>query len=432
MSAHNTQATAPRVLDEPVDLLLVHRHALRVVMLSQLLGGAGLAAGVTVGALLAEQMLGTDSLAGLPTALVTLGSALTAYVVGWVTQRRGRRFGLAAGFTAGALGAAGVASGALLDNVIVLFVALFVYGAGTATNLQARYAGTDLAPAAQRGKAISIALVDTTAGAVAGPNLVEPLGDVARRIGFPPLAGPFLLAALAYLAAGAVLLVRLRPDPYLLAREVAARAGTEVSQPADEAGDRGGRGAVVGATVMVLTQVAMVSIMTMTPVHMRAHGHALGDVGLVIGVHIGAMYLPSLATGLLVDRLGRVRVALAAAATLLAAGVVAGSAPGDSLPLLIVALALLGLGWNLGLIAGTALVVDGTSPAARPRVQGAVDVLIALCGASGGALSGVVMAGRSYAMLAVLASLLALLLVPVVVWASRVNRAAPATLGPLQ
>ena len=165
MSAHNTQATAPRVLDEPVDLLLVHRHALRVVMLSQLLGGAGLAAGVTVGALLAEQMLGTDSLAGLPTALVTLGSALTAYVVGWVTQRRGRRFGLAAGFTAGALGAAGVASGALLDNVIVLFVALFVYGAGTV--------GLAAVMAARNSAATTIIAVDRHAARL---RLAEGLG----------------------------------------------------------------------------------------------------------------------------------------------------------------------------------------------------------------------------------------------------------------
>jgi Ala-tRNA(Pro) deacylase len=103
---------------------------------------------------------------------------------------------------------------------------------------------------------------------------------------------------------------------------------------------------------MVLTQIAMVAIMTMTPVHMRAHGHGLGEVGLVIGIHIGAMYLPSLATGVLVDKIGRVPMAVASGVTLLLAGVTAAFGPADSLGVLMLALALLGLGWNFGLISG--------------------------------------------------------------------------------
>ncbi|HXH78756.1 MFS transporter [Nocardioides sp.] len=101
---------------------------------------------------------------------------------------------------------------------------------------------------------------------------------------------------------------------------------------------------LAGATVMVLTQIAMVAIMTMTPVHMRHHGHSLGEVGFVIGIHIGAMFLPSLVTGALVDRVGRIPMATAAGITLLAAGALAATAPGDSVPLLALALALLGLG----------------------------------------------------------------------------------------
>ncbi|GAA3689206.1 MFS transporter [Yimella lutea] len=128
----------------------VQQRTLRVVMLGQVLGGAGLAAGVTVGALLAEQMMHTKGLAGVPAALFTLGSALAAYLVGRISQRSGRRLGLGLGFAAGGLGAAGVVLAAALDNVPLLFVALFVYGAGTATNLQARYAGADLATAAAR------------------------------------------------------------------------------------------------------------------------------------------------------------------------------------------------------------------------------------------------------------------------------------------
>jgi MFS family permease len=406
--------------DDDATLATLQRRTLRVVVASQVFGGAGLAAGVTVGGLLAKDMLGSDGVAGLPAALFTLGSALTAFLIGRITQRSGRRTGLGLGFGAGALGAAGVVTAAASDSVPLLLVSLFVYGAGTATNLQARYAGTDLAPASGRATAVSIAMVSTTLGAVAGPNLVEPMGDLARSLGIPALAGPFLLAGAAYAIAGTILFVLLRPDPYLEARRRLTRDGA--APDGDRPPARPGTGAYVGAAVMVVTQMAMVGIMTMTPVHMRDHGHDLADVGLVIGFHIGAMYLPSLLTGVLVDRIGRTPMAVAAAVTLLLAGVTAATAPEDSMPMLVVALVLLGLGWNMGLISGTALVVDATSPVDRPRVQGTIDVAVALAGAGGGAVSGVVKAQTSYATLSLAGGALSLLLVPVVIWAQRATR----------
>lgn len=413
----------------------VQRRTLTVVVFSQVLGGAGLAAGVTVGALLAQEMLGSTSLAGLPIALFTVGSALAAFSVGRVSQRWGRRVGLGIGFTAGGLGAIGVVAAAAADHVPLLFGALFIYGAGTATNLQARYAGTDLALDSRRGTAISIAMVSTTLGAVAGPNLVGPLGDLAQGLGIPALAGPFLLAAAAYLMAGAILFLFLRPDPFLLAREFAeteaandpAPDGSVAADAPSPAAPKRGAGASIGATVMVLTQIAMVAIMTMTPIHMLTHGHGLGSVGLVIGLHVGAMWLPSLVTGVLVDRWGRIPMSVAAAVILLGAGLVGAVAPGDSLGLLILALILLGVGWNVGLIAGTALVVDATAPEDRPRTQGGIDVLIALAGAGGGAMSGMVMSATSFEHLSLGGGLLALLLIPVLFWARRGRAGADAT-----
>ncbi|WP_166139569.1 MFS transporter [Nocardioides ochotonae] len=409
----------------------LYRRTLTVVVISQVFGGAGLAAGVTVGGLLAQDLVGGESVAGLPAALFTLGSALAAFTVGRVSQRSGRRLGLAGGFLVGAVGAAFIVLAAVLENLPLFFVALFVYGGGTATNLQARYAGTDLAPAQSRGTAVSIAMVSTTFGAVAGPNLVDPLGDLARALGVPALTGPFLLAAVAYGLAGLVLLVFLRPDPLLTARRIADErsraalaAGGEGSDAALEPAAGSSRGVAVGATIMVLTQVSMVAIMTMTPVHMRHHDHSLGDVGFVIGLHVGAMFLPSLVTGPLVDRIGRVPMAAASGVTLLAAGVLAALAPGDSMPLIAAALVLLGLGWNFGLIAGTALIVDATTLETRAKTQGAVDVLIALSGAGGGALSGMVVGVSSFATLALGGGLLALLLVPALVWYQRPHPAA--------
>lgn len=195
----------------------LYKRTLWIVVVSQMFGGAGLAAGITVGALLAEEMLGTNALAGIPAALFTLGSAGAALLVGRLSNRYGRRNGLATGFMIGGIGAIGVVFAAVYHSIWLLFLALLVYGAGTATNLQARYAGTDLASSKQRGTAISIAMVATTFGAVAGPNLVEVMGGVATIIGVPALAGPFILSAIAFLVAGLVLFIFLRPAPFLIA-----------------------------------------------------------------------------------------------------------------------------------------------------------------------------------------------------------------------
>ncbi|TFE23788.1 MFS transporter [Cohnella luojiensis] len=402
----------------------LYKRTLLIVVMSQIFGGAGLAAGVTVGALLAQDMLGADSLAGIPSALITLGSAAAALIVGQLSQRFGRRSGLATGFLAGGIGAIGVVIAAVCNNILLLFASLLIYGAGTSTNLQARYAGTDLAKPKQRGTAVSIALVSTTFGAVGGPNLVDVMGRFATSLKVPALAGPFILAGAAFILAGLVLLVFLRPDPFVVAKAIAEAQEKDQGYGSDTNSNilpTNNRGIIVGVTVMILTQIVMVAIMTMTPIHMIHHGYGLREVGLVISIHIGAMFLPSLVTGVLVDKVGRTAMSVASGVILLSACILAALVPADSMLLLITVLALLGLGWNFGLISGTALIVDATHPATRARTQGNVDVLIALAGASGGALSGMVVAHSSYATLSIAGGILSLLLIPVVIW-SRSSR----------
>jgi MFS family permease len=128
------------------------------------------------------------------------------------------------------------------------------------------------------------------------------------------------------------------------------------------------------------------------------------------------MYLPSLITGVLVDKFGHTIMSYVSGFTLLLSGLLAAFAPGDSMGLLVLALALLGLGWNFGMISGTAAIVDATPQQVRAKTQGTVDVLIALGGASGGAVSGMVVAQSSYTTLSLAGAFLSLLLIPVVVW----------------
>ncbi|WP_296664823.1 MFS transporter [Demequina sp.] len=416
------------------------RRTLLVLASAQVLSGFGLAAGITVGALLAQDMLGSTSLAGLPALLFTAGSALAAAAMGRVSQRRGRRDGLAAGLAAGAVGGAGVVAAAVVGSPALLFASLFVYGAGSASNLQARYAGADLAAEHRRGRAVAVVLVATTVGAVAGPALAGVVGDVAEGLSIPRLAGPFALASVAYGLGAVVLWVALRPDPLLLAR---ARAAEQAAAPspaglgdahAEDAATRsaaptagrstGAAGVRLGAAIMIVTQIVMIAVMTMTPIHMRGHGHDVSAIGIVIGVHVAAMFLPAPLSGWLVDRFGPLPVGVAAAATLAAAGVVSAVAPVDSLPLLIVALALLGLGWSLGLVAGTALVTASAPVERRASVQGSVDFLIAIAGATGGGASGIVMAHSSYGALALGGGVLALVLVPFMIGGPRSARLA--------
>ena len=391
----------------------LYKRTLMIVILSQTFGGAGLAAGITVGALLAQDMLGSTSASGLPTALFTLGSALAAYLVGHYSQKFGRRYGLAFGFLAGAIGAVGVVAASSLNSVFLLFTSLFVYGAGTSTNLQARYAGTDLAKPNQRGKAVSTVMVATTLGAVAGPNLVTPTGHVAEALGLPALSGPFLLAALAYALAVLTFFFFLKPDPFLVAKAMASASDKKettkekeletVTPPSVQH-----LGIFTGATVLILSHLIMVAIMTMTPIHMQNHGSGLSVIGLIIGLHIAAMYLPSPITGALVDRFGPTVMVYASGVTLFLSGLLAAFTPGDAIVPLAIALILLGLGWNFGLISGTAIIIESTTISTRAKTQGSVDVWVAFSGSAGGLLSGIIVASSSYAVLGYLGGRLAM------------------------
>jgi MFS family permease len=429
VSGSPTVSTSASTLAEPPE----QRRTLTVLLLAQILSGAGLAAGITVGALLAEQMLGSSRFSGLAIVFFTIGSAAAAVGVGRVSQSLGRRAGLSAGYLTGAIGSLGVVVAANLGNVVLLFASMLVYGAGVATNLQARYAGADLAAPTRRGRAVSIVLVATAVGAIIGPNLANVTGSIAAEVGVPPLAGPFMLAGAAYAAAGLVLWILLRPDPLLLARSIAASSsshggdattGSSASTTASATKSEPQRwswAVASGAGIMIITQLIMVAIMTMTPIHIEHHGHGVGITGVVIAAHVAGMFLPSPFSGWLVDRFGYLAIAAAAGVTLVAAGLLAAWGPVDSVATLLLALVLLGLGWNLGLVSGTTVVTDAVPLATRARTQGVVDLGIALAGAGGALSAGLIVTAASYGTLTLAGGLLALLIIPI----AAVARAAP-------
>jgi MFS family permease len=161
---------------------------------------------------------------------------------------------------------------------------------------------------------------------------------------------------------------------------------------------------------LVAGQFVMVLIMTMTPLHMAAHGHDLTAVGVVISGHTFGMFGLSPISGRLSDRYGSVAVILSGLAVVALASILAAVAPPDGGVLLFLALFLLGYGWNLGYVAGSALLTHGLSLAERTRVQGLADTLIWSSAAVASLGSGFVLAYAGYAILGLMGA--ALVVVP--------------------
>jgi MFS family permease len=415
--------TLPPVL-ETADL--TQRRTIRVLVAGQVLGGVGVGSGIAVGGLIAEEVSGSTALSGLAQTATVLGAALAALPMARLMSARGRRPGLVTGYAVALTGAVLVVLASVIRSFPLVLLGTTMLGSGTATNLQARYTATDLAPAEHRARALSTVVWATTVGVVLGPNLVGPGGRLAAAVGLPSLAGPLLFSAAAFSVAGVVVLAALRPDPLLEARR---RLGVDSAVRRRHASFAdsvravvGSRRAVLGLSAIALGHTVMVSVMVMTPLHMRHEGAELRVVGLVISVHVAGMYALSPLVGWLADRLGRVAVILLGQAVLLLAVAVAGSAAGHDHTALGVGLFLLGLGWSCALVAGSTLLSESVAEEARPGVQGTSDFVMGLCGAAGGALAGVVVGGPGYGVLNALAGLL---VVPVVVAAGLARRSGP-------
>jgi MFS family permease len=395
--------TAPTRAALP-DLAAVQRRTVRTLVVAQAVGAIGITIGIATASLLARDLSGSESLAGLAQTFQVLGAAVASYLLARLMALRGRRIGLSAGYLIGAGGAVLAVVAGVLDSMLVLLVGAVLLGATTAANSGARYAATDLAEDAHKGRALSTVVWATTIGAVAGPNLTGPAGAFAEAVGIPELTGPFALGSIGMLAAAVVIGILLRPDPLLLAREAAGVApepptGTAWSRAVAAARERPVLAfAVLG---MACAHAAMVGVMVMSPLHME-HGHAeLRVIGLVISLHVLGMFAFSPLVGLLADRTGRATVLVEGAALLLAAMVLCAAAPEGSSWQMFTGLFLLGLGWSFATVAASTLIAQHAPIDARTDVQGAADLVMGLTAAGAGGLAGVVVGVWGYPELAV-------------------------------
>jgi MFS family permease len=395
--------TGQRVLP---DLVAAQRRTVRTLVLAQAVGATGITIGIATASLLARDISGSESLAGLAQTGQVLGTAFAAYLLARLMSVRGRRTGLTTGFLIGASGAALAVVAGVIGSMVLLLVGALLLGSASAANSSARYAATDLAPDAKKGRALSTVVWASTIGAVAGPNLTGPAGAFAELLGIPELTGPFALGGIGMLAAAVVIGVLLRPDPLLLARQAAGVA------PVAPSGTAWGRAvaatrerpvlafAVLG---MACAHAAMVAVMIMTPLHME-HGHAeLQVIGVVISIHVLGMFAFSPLVGIFADRAGRPAALLTGAGLLLAALVLCANAPEGSSWQIFAGLFLLGLGWSFATVATSTLIAQHAPLEARTDVQGAADLVMGLTAAAAGGLAGLVVGAWGYRELAICA-----------------------------
>ena len=405
----------------------LQRRVIVVLSLAQVLGSMGVATGSVVGALVIVELSGGAGLAGLATSLIVFGSAALAVPTAIASGRWGRRRGLVCGLGSGALGAGLVVAAVQFESVGLALVGLFLFGGATTAGMQARFAAADLATPESRARQMSVVLWMTTVGSVSGPVLMTVAESTAKRFGLPTYTGAFSLSVAAFVLAGGVLLAFLRPDPLLVAR--GAGRGNAPTGPA-----LSGLSALfveprrmLGVVTLSAGHLIMVSVMAMTPVHVAgAHvGHggspeaSLPAVGVIISVHVAAMYALAPVFGWAVDRFGPRPVIVVGVATLTAACLLAASA-GNDLALLGVALFLLGLGWSGAMVAGSALIVDATPTEHRTSVQGVADLVMNVVGGVIAMVGGLVVSGVGYAALALLV-VPAVVPVLVLVWMSRLR-----------
>ncbi len=321
--------------------------------------GTGSVVIVTVAAVTGFALTGDDKLATLPVALSLLGGMAATVPVSHFMARKGRR--------AGFLLSTGTAIvGALLAAVAVRrgSFALFCLGSlliGVVTGVASlyRFTAVEVSPPGRQAKAIGTVLAGGVAAGVLGPLLSFAAKDLWADA---PYAGSYLAMALL----GVLVLLLLAfldvPRPAPVVKGAGRPLGVIARDPRFAAAVLAGMAAF---STMVITMVA-------APLSLRHEGHT-ASIAWVIQAHVVAMYLPSFFTGSLVGRIGPGKGMVLGIAGIAACGAV--NLLGASVAHHYVALVLLGVGWNLLFVSGTALLTTVYRPAEKATVQGVNDLL---------------------------------------------------------
>ncbi|MDR9391978.1 MAG: MFS transporter, partial [Trueperaceae bacterium] len=385
-------------------------------------------------AIVGAELAGRAALAGAPAAAFQFGGAGTALLVGWMLGRLGRRRGMTVAALLGTLGMAAAALAVAAGAFAWLLPALVLAGTGNAAVRLARFTAAEIVPFARRGRAVAIVVTGGTVGSVVGPAVVAPSGAWSAAVGLGTLTGPFVAATIFLILAAASFHLLLRPEPSRLAVRREAPAVGTADGGADAPPDRDALparplarllrdpGVATAIATLVLAQGVMVMLMAITSLHMDRHDHALSLISLVISGHTLGMFAFSILSGIFVDRFGRLPVLLAGGAVLLLSTVLAPLSPGF-VPIF-VALFLLGYGWNLAYVAGSALLADHLSAREATSTQGLNDFAMGTVSATASLLGGVVFAAYGFGVMSAAGAVgSVLLLAGALAYGARLRRA---------
>ena len=396
-----------------LDLEQVQRRTVRTLLASQMAGGIGLVSGYSVTALLADDITGFKTLAGLAAASLSIGAAIASFPLARLMARSGRRPGLLMGYVLASIGGFFAVLAAITRQFVFLPIGVALIGIGNATNMATRYAAADLAKPERRASTIGLVVAATTVGSGFGSlvslSVFDPIG---RSVGLPDYAGSFLIGGLLFLVAAAIVEVRLRPDPLVLAGGVGSE-GTDNRIPF-----RAAMGLILAnpkarlaVLAMMVSQATMVGTMTLTPLHMNDGGQSNGAISIMLFSHILGMYAFSPLVGRLADQVGRYPMLFFSGVLVAAGALWAGFTPPEGFIGITGGQTVIGIAWCFGIIAASGLLTEAFPVEQRASVQGAGDMCMMGFGAVAGISAGAIVAYRSYLDLNLAAAILGAVLV---------------------
>ncbi|MEU3628704.1 MFS transporter [Amycolatopsis coloradensis] len=384
-------------------------------MIALFTGVAGVSTAVvglsTTAALIVVEHAGA-AWSGLPNAVLVLGSAAGSLSSGVLAARLGRRLVLVLMYGAAVAGALISFAGVLGGSVLALVAGMPLIGFGNSGAQLSRYTAADLAPEHRKGFALSTMVWAGTVGAIAGPALIAPAAARAEAAELPALSGPIAAGAIA-VAIAVVAVAALPRGLAAPAERVPRRERMSVRNPL-----------ILGPLVaMVGAQLAMVAVMTMTPVQLHQHGQGLDVVGWVLSAHLIGMFALAPLSGWIADRWGGRAAIFGGIGTLTVAAVTAIGAPDSHQVGIPVAMFLLGYGWNLVFVGGSSMLSRDLPAEQRARAQGTVDAFVWGTSAAASLLAGQLFGLGGYVLVAVAGGLCAL--VPLAVIGRRTGVAVP-------
>ncbi|MCA9937772.1 MAG: MFS transporter [Anaerolineales bacterium] len=405
---------------ETSDLRATARRIINALFIGQSLFSAAFIAAFTLSPIIASTLAANEQAAGLPSTVTLISRALMAYPIGWLMDRWGRRSGLSLGFVLGTLGAF-VSVAAIVNGSLWGFLAgAALMGMMRAGADQARYVAAEVQPPAEQARAIGLVVFAGTIGSIGGPLLVGPTSRLAAAWGLPENAGPFLAATLLFALGLLITFLLLRPDPLQIGRQIAAAYPLpDLADQSDRQARplleifRGGR-AQLAVLSMAISQFIMSLLMVITPVHMSHFDHSREAISGVIMAHTLGMFGLSSVTGWLIERFGQFAIIACGTLLLLLSSLIAPISP-QIVPL-VVALFLLGLGWNFCYIAGSSLLASQLAPAERGRTQGASETVVGLMGGAASLSSGLIFAGGGIRLVSSIGLGFGLLLLTLTIW----------------